>query len=137
MISQLDVTLLSYSSGFVSGFCFSYATAFSSVDRMADLCEMYWDYSLNQARGLAAQAALNLTGAIFLLTSFALQVAAALWNPASNPISLPNRASSFLTFFLFALVIFGAVAFYLQHSLYQWRWPKLLAELQRRHPPDK
>ena len=82
MITQLDITLISYSSGLVSGVYFCIGTAFSSVEKMAELCEMRWDYSPPQAEGLARQSSEHLTGALFLLVSFALQVVAALIDPA-------------------------------------------------------
>jgi hypothetical protein len=131
MPSQLDITLVSYAAGLVSSIYFCLGTAFSTVGKMADLCEMRWDYSLPQAEGLARQSSEHLTGALFLLLSFALQVVAALVDPASSPVPIPERAASFAVF-LFALVAFILVACCLQRQLYEHRKPKLIVELQRR-----
>jgi hypothetical protein len=127
MPTQLDITLLSYAAGLVSGICFCVGTAFSSVVKMADLCEMRWDYSPAQAEGLALQSSQYLTGALFLLASFGLQVVAALIE--SSPVT--ERTASFILF-LFALSVFGFVAYWLQRHLYKHRKPKLITELDRR-----
>jgi hypothetical protein len=131
MPTQLDITLVSYAAGLVSGIYFCLGTAFSTVTKMADLCEMRWDYSLQQAEGLARQSSEHLTGALFLLLSFALQVVAALFDPAISLIPLSERVAS-LVVFLAALAIFALSACYLQRNLYEHRRPKLIAELQRR-----
>lgn len=131
MPTQLDITLVSYAAGLVSGVYFCLGTAFSTVTKMADLCEMHWDYSVPQAEGLARQSSEHLTGALFLLLSFVLQVVAALVDQASSPIPFPERVASFVVF-LVVLAIFALAACCLQQRLYERRRPKLIAELQRR-----
>jgi hypothetical protein len=131
MPTQLDITLISYAAGLISGVYFCIGTAFSTVGKMADLCTMQWDYSLAQAEGLARQSSEHLTGALFLLLSFFLQIVAALVDPANLPVPIPERATSFATF-LIVLVVFALSAYCLQPYLYERRKPKLIAELQRR-----
>lgn len=131
MPTLLDITLISYAAGLVAGIYFCLGTAFSTVGKMADLCEMHWDYSLHQAEGLARQSSEHLTGALFLLLSFALQVVAALVDPASSPVPIPERAASFAVF-LIALAVFAFAAHCLQRRLCEDRKPKLIAELQYR-----
>lgn len=131
MLTQLDITLTSYAAGLVSGIYFCIGTAFSNVGKMAELCEMRWNYSHPQAEGLARQSSEHLTGALFLLLSFSLQVVAALIDSTSSTIPLPERASS-RAVFLLLLTIFSLSARYLQRHLYEWRKPALIAELDRR-----
>jgi hypothetical protein len=135
VISQLDLTLFSYSFALIAGAYFCIGSAFSRVSEMADLCESFWDYSVLQAKGLVLQASRYLVGALFLVASFLLQVAAVLVEPDSQPIPSATKFASLL-FALVVLAAFSYVAHLVQRRLYAWREPLVLAELERRHPKE-
>ena len=128
---QLTVTLISYSCGIVSGIFFSYGTAFPRLTDMAELCEPHWDYHSKYANALALQSAQYLTGALFLLASFVLQVLAALIEPDTQPILLPEKANSFAVA-MGALVVLAFLAREIQRRLVRWRRPALKALLRKR-----
>jgi hypothetical protein len=82
MTEQLAVTLSAASVGFVSAIFFCTGNALNTSKKILLQSTLLWDFSEPVARALTTQRAQYAIGALLLLVSFLLQVAAAL--PASR-----------------------------------------------------
>ncbi len=86
---QLAFTLLAACFGFVAAVFFCVGNAMNSSDKILLQATPFWDFSEPVARALASQRAQYAVGALLLVVSFLLQVAAALAS-SSTPANLPQ-----------------------------------------------
>ena len=88
MTEQLLLTLMAATIGFVAAIFFCIGNALNSAEKILLQSSTYWDFNKHLASSLAAQRSQYAVGALLLLVSFLLQVAAAL-APAANYVALP------------------------------------------------
>jgi hypothetical protein len=111
MTEQLALTLIAATVGFVAAIFFCIGNAFNSVEKITLQSTQFWDFSEPVARALASQRAQYVTGGLLLLTSFVLQVAAALAS-STNPATLPQFLVFWQYLVLAALLPTSAVSWF-------------------------
>lgn len=89
MTEQLALTIAAASVGFVSAGFFCVGNVLNTAARITDQASPRWDFSEPVARALATQRAQYVVGALLLVVTFLLQVAAALASP-TNHAALPQ-----------------------------------------------
>jgi len=103
MTEQLAVTLTVASIGFAAAVFFCIGNAFNSAKLITAQAIPYWDFSKPMARSLTAQRAQYVVGALLLVASFLLQIAAAL-SSSTILVALPQWLQSSPVFVLTVLV---------------------------------
>lgn len=125
MTEQLALTLAAASVGFISAVFFCIGTVLNSAEKILAQSTPYWDFSLPVASSLTAQRAQYAVGALLLLASFLLQVAAALAS-STTPANLPPYLHTWPAIVLSVLVPIGLVATGLSALLYKTTMRKVL-----------
>ena len=106
---QLAFTLATSAVGFVSASFFCVGAISTTAEQIADQACMYWDFHPLAARALTAQRSQYAAGALLLVVSFGLQVAAALASSAS-PVNLPQWLCTWQQLVAVVLVATFAIA---------------------------
>lgn len=83
MNEQLAFTLAAATVGFVAALFFCIGNSLNTSAKILLQATPYWDFSAPVARALASQRAQYVAGALLLVASFVLQVAAVLASPTS------------------------------------------------------
>ena len=110
MTLQAAFNLMSLSVGFVAGAWFCIGAATNNSEQIARLAGSYIGYNLDIIRSLSAQRAQYAVGALLLVFSFGLQVAAVLTPPATE-IYLPPVLQSTVAVLLSTLAIVSLLSF--------------------------
>lgn len=109
MSQQLALTLAAAAVGFVAAVYFCIGNVMNAPASIVSQATPRWDFSEPLARSLAMQRAQYVVGAVLLVASFALQVAAILASPTTlSP--LPGQFQLWPQYVLAVLVIVGAVS---------------------------
>lgn len=125
MTEQLAITLAAATVGFASAIFFCIGNVSNTAERIMIQATPFWDFSEPVASSLAAQRAQYVVGALLLLATFALQVAAAL-APSTTPAGLPPYLHTWPVVVLAVLiptVLFASLAAWL---LYERTMRKIL-----------
>lgn len=109
MTEQLAMTLAAATVGFVSAVFFCIGNALNSAEKILSQASTYWDFNAPLASSLVAQRAQYAVGALLLLASFLLQVAAALAS-STNPAALPQYLHTWHAIVLAVLFPTGLIA---------------------------
>jgi hypothetical protein len=109
MTEQLALMLAAASFGFVSAVFFCIGNVFNSAKEIMLQSTPFWNFNESLARAITAQRAQYVVGALLLVASFLLQVAAAL-APSSTPAGLPQWLQPWPILLLTILVPTGIVA---------------------------
>lgn len=125
MTEQLALTLAAASVGFVSAVFFCIGNVLNSAEKILLQATPRWDFSEPVARALTAQRAQYAVGALLLVTSFLLQVAAALASSA-NPAALPQYLHTWTHLVLVVLLPTGMIAGGISALLYKSTIRKVL-----------
>ncbi len=125
MTEQLAITLAAASVGFAAAIFFCIGNALNSAKRITLQATPFWNFNEPLARALTAQRAQYVVGALLLVTSFLLQVWAALAS-ATSPANIPQWLHTW--FYLVPAVLFptGLVAGGLSALLYKATMRKVL-----------
>lgn len=118
MTEQLALTLAAASVGFVSAVFFCIGNALNSAKKIEMQATPQWDFMESVARALTAQRAQYVTGALLLVVSFLLQVAASL-SSSTTPAALPQYLHTWTHLVLAVLVPTGVIAGGLSALLYK------------------
>jgi len=124
---QLALTLAGASVGFVSAVFFCIGNAFNTAEKILLQSTPYWDFSAPVARALTAQRAQYVVGALLLVVSFLLQVAAALAS-STTPAALPQSLHIWPYLVLAVLLPTGLIAGGLSALLYKTTMQKVLSK---------
>lgn len=89
MTEQLALTLIAATVGFVAAIFFCIGNAFNSSKQIALQATPFWDFNEHLARSIASQRVQYVIGAMLLVVSFGLQIAAVLASP-TNLANLPQ-----------------------------------------------
>lgn len=125
MTEQLALTLSAASAGFCAAIFFCIGNALNSAKSITAQATPYWDFSEPLARALTAQRAQYVVGALLLVISFLLQVAAAVAS-STTLVTLPQWLQSWPLFVLAVLVPTLLVAGGLSVLLYKVTMRKVL-----------
>jgi hypothetical protein len=106
---QLAITLAAASVGFVSAVFFCIGNALNTSEKILLQSTPFWDFSAPVARALTAQRAQYVVGALLLIASFLLQVAASLAS-SITPASLPQWLHTWPYLVLAVLLPTGLIA---------------------------
>lgn len=129
MSEQLAYTLLAAVFGFIAAVFFCFGAALLRHKTIVVLAGTYWDFNVVQATAIVSQSAQYAVGALFLVVSFVLQVAAALTSPTA--LLLTNSyLSKPVAFVASALLALGLLAYFAYQALLHWRLPPVLSELE-------
>lgn len=109
MTEQLAFTLSAASIGFVAAVFFCVGNAMNTSSKILLQATPFWDFSEPLASSLAAQRAQYVIGALLLVASFLLQVAAALAS-STTPTNLPPFLHTWTAIVFAVLVSAGLVA---------------------------
>lgn len=107
------LTLIASGVGFAAALFFCVGNISNSPARIVDQAAMRWDFSEPVARALASQRAQYIAGALLLVLSFALQVAAPLVSgqtPSPLPAWLQDWRSLVLATFIPSLAVGALIA---------------------------
>jgi hypothetical protein len=126
MTQQLLIILISASIGFVSGIFFCIGNVLNSAKQIAAQGTPYFGFSVPLARSLAAQRAQYVVGALLLVVSFALQVAATIASPTTH-VNLPRWIQPWPCFVLAVLVSTSLLAGVASVLLYKATMRKVLS----------
>lgn len=95
--------------GFSAGVFFCIGNVFNSPKSIAEQASPFWDFSEPFAKGLSAQRAQYIVGAVLLLLAFSLQMASIF--VAKQQIALPSCLNNIAilsgVFFVTVMVLFG------------------------------
>ena len=119
MNEQLALTLIAATVGFVAAIFFCIGNAFNSSKQIALQATPFWDFNEHLARSITSQRVQYIIGALLLVASFLLQVAAALASsttPASLPQCLQFWPYLVLAVFAPSLAVSGGFAWLLYKS---------------------
>ena len=137
MTEQLALTLVAASVGFVSAVFLCVGSILNTSVKILDQSTPYWDFSKPVASSLAAQRSQYVVGALLLVISFLLQVAAALASSATQS-NLPQCLHTWYTIVLAVLVPTGLIACGLSALIYKTTMQKVLRlELVRREEDER
>ena len=125
MTEQLVLTLVAASVGFVSAVLFCIGGILNSSKKILLQSTPYWDFSAPVACSLAAQRAQYVIGALLLVITFLLQVAAAL-ACSTTPAALPQFLDTWPAIVFAVLVPTGLFAGGLSALLYKATMRKVL-----------
>jgi hypothetical protein len=125
MTEQLAFTLAAAVVGFVSAVFFCVGNALNSATKITLQSTPFWDFSEPMARALTAQRAQYAVGALLLVFSFVLQIAAALAS-STAPSSLPLWLRTWPCLVLAVLVPTSLIAGGLSALLYKLTMRKVL-----------
>ena len=125
MTEQLVLTLVAASVGFVAAMFFCIGSALNTADKILLQATCYYDLSEPLARALSGQRAQYLVGALLLVASFLLQVAAAL-ACSTTPAALPQFLDTWPAIVFAVLVPTGLFAGGLSALLYKATMRKVL-----------
>ena len=89
MSEQTAFSLAASIVGLMSAILFCIGTVSNSVEKIVQQAGTYWSFNESLARALASQRAQYVTGALLLLTAFALQVLATVAS-STTPANLPQ-----------------------------------------------
>lgn len=131
MTEQLALTLAAASVGFVSAVFFCIGNALNSAKKIERQATPQWDFMESVARALTAQRAQYVVGALLLVASFLLQVAASLSSP-TTPSALPRFLHTWPYLVLAVLVPTGLIAGGLSVFLYKSTIRKVLSLAEER-----
>ena len=131
MTVQLSLTLSAASVGFISAVFFCIGNALNTSNKILLQATPRWDFSEPVARALTAQRAQYVVGALLLVASFLLQVAAALASSAT-PANLPQSLHFWPYFVLAVLLPTGLIAGGFSALLYTSTIRKVLRNEERR-----
>lgn len=145
MTEQLAITLSAASVGFLAAIFFCVGNAMNSSQKIFLQATPFYDLSEPVARALAAQRAQYVVGALLLVVSFALQIAAARAS-LTTPVALPQWLHTWQYLVLAVLapsaLVAGCISWFLYEStmrkglrLYQERLAKEAEELKSRGRP--
>jgi len=122
---QLAITLAAASIGFVAAVFFCIGNALNTPEKILLQSTPRWDFSEPVARALTAQRAQYVIGALLLVASFLLQVAAALAS-STTPVALPQWLYTWPYLVLAVLLPTGLIASGLSALLYKTTIHKVL-----------
>jgi len=105
---QLALSLSAAAVGFAAAVFFCIGNVLNSAEKIRLQATPFWDFSGPLAQALAAQRAQYLAGAVLLVVSFVLQVAASL-SPTDMAACLPSWLDSWLAMVVSVLVFALAV----------------------------
>lgn len=126
MTEQLAFTLIAAAVGFVSAVLFCVGTLSNTPRKILTQATMFWDFSKPVAEALAEQRAQYIVGALLLLSSFGLQVAAAL-GATSAPKWLPGVLQQWPSLVLVTLGVVGVVGWLTSRFIYKRSIARVLA----------
>lgn len=136
MTEQLAITLAAASVGFVSAVFFCVGNALNTSEKILLQSTPFWDFSEPVARALTAQRAQYAVGALVLVVSFVLQVAAALAS-STTPASLPQWLHTWPYLVLAVLFPAGLIASGLSTLLYKTTMQKVLRLEEERRQKEE
>lgn len=114
MTTTTMLNIVSSSVGFCAAIFFCIGNALNSSNQIITQASTYWDFNVSLARSLAAQRAQYVIGALLLVVSFFLQVAASLI-PSTTPANIPQYVHTgpylVLVVLLSTLCLAGACSF--------------------------
>lgn len=125
MTEQLALTLAAASIGFVAAVFFCIGNALNTSEKVLLQSTPRWDFSEPVARALTAQRAQYVVGALLLVASFLLQVAATLAS-STIPASLPQWLHTWPNLVLAVLFPTGLIAGGFSWLLYESTIRKVL-----------
>lgn len=131
MTEQLALTLAAASVGFVAAVFFCIGNALNSAKKIERQATPQWNFMESVARALGAQRAQYVVGALLLVASFLLQVAAAL-SSSTTPAALPQYLHTWTHLVLAVLVPTGLIAGGLAALLYKSTMRKVLCLAKER-----
>ena len=131
MSEQLAITLAAASIGFVAAVFFCIGNALNSAKKIERQATPQWDFMESVARALTAQRAQYAVGALLLVFSFGLQVAAVLAS-STIPANLPQFLHTWPRLVLAVLVPTGLIAGGLAALLYKSTIRKVLRLAKQR-----
>ena len=131
MTEQLAITLSAASVGFIAAIFFCVGNAMNSSQKIFLQATPFYDLSEPVARAVAAQRAQYVVGALLLVVSFALQIAAALAS-STTPAALPQWLHTWQYLVLVVLAPSALVAGCLSWFLYESTMRKVLRLYQER-----
>jgi len=129
MTEHLAYSLTSASLGFIAAACFCIGSSFLSKNKIIILSKTYWSYNIEQAKAKVSQSAQYLTGGIFLVSSFFLQVVAIQASEAQIQMIHPSLES--VPLFISLVLSSGAIVAFCLFRLLMLREKSILKELQK------
>ncbi|MDC8445499.1 MAG: hypothetical protein R3E36_03675 [Nitrosomonas sp.] len=137
MTEQLAITLAAATVGFASAIFFCIGNASNTSEKILIQATPFWDFSEPLASSLAAQRSEYVVGALLLLASFVLQIAAALMS-STTLVNLPQYLHIWPVFVLVVLVLTLTVAAVAARLLYAHTMRKILRlEVARREEDER
>ncbi len=131
MTEQLALILAAASVGFLSAVFFCIGNALNTAKKILLQSTPRWDFSAPVARALSSQRAQYVVGALLLVVSFLLQVAAALAS-STTPAALPQSLSAWPYLVLAVLLTTGLIAGGLSVLLYKATMQKVIRQEEER-----
>ena len=137
MTEQLALTLAAASLGFVAAVFFCIGNILNTSEKILLQSTQFWDFSKPVARALTAQRAQYAVGALLLVASFLLQVAAALASSTTHA-NLPQWLHTWYYLVLAVLLSTGLIAGSFSALLYKTTMQKVLRlEVVRREEDER
>lgn len=136
MTEQIVFSIVAASVGFVAAIFFCIGNAMNTSSKILLQATPFWDFSEPAARALASQRAQYATGAMLLVISFALQVAATLASP-TRLVVLPQWLGTWQYLVLFVFVLTGALCAPLSFCLYKKTITKILLQVAKELEEEK
>ena len=118
MTNQMALILTAATVGFVAAIFFCVGNVLNSPSQITAQATPYWDFSEPLARSLAAQRAQYVIGALLLLVSFGLQIAATQAS-ATTSVSLPQLMQPWLNIVLVVFLSTSLIAGGCSYLLYK------------------